>query len=170
MEIKMLNLYALIKYHPYHSSSFAEHADVTSELLWAAIRGEEELTPVEIFHIARFTGVPSSVIKCQRLIWLDRSSYRHRMMLSRLAEKLDAIRANAMSGDEDACYFVRRGGLEQGESLIRDFQDKGKVLYCRYLGTLAFADIFGGLRKHKPRGLKAAGQKGGADGKGTCKL
>lgn len=162
MKIRMLNLFALIKYHPYHSSSFAEHADVTSELLWAAIQGEEELTPLEIFGIVRLTGVPSGVITCPSLIWLDKSSYRHRMMVYRLAEKLDAIRAAAMSGNEDACYFVRQGGLEQGDSLISDFQDKGKVLYCRYLGTLANADIFGGLKAHKPRGLKAASQKGGA--------
>lgn len=160
--MKMLNLYALIKYHPYHSSSFAEHADVTSELLWAAIQGEEELTPLEIFGIVRLTSVPSSVITCPKLIWLDRSSYRHRMMVQKLDAKLALIRDAAKNGDEDACYFVRQGGLEQGDSLISDFQDKGKVLYCRYLGTLAFADIFGGLRTHKPRGLKAAEQKGGA--------
>ncbi|MCR2049992.1 hypothetical protein NSB25_22335 [Acetatifactor muris] len=163
MKIRMLNLYALIKYHPYHSSTFARYADVTSELLWAAICGEEEMTTTEMLGIAIHFKVPMGVISCPRLIWLDKSSYRHRMMVYRLAEKLDAIRAAAMSGNEDACYFVRQGGLEQGDSLISDFQDKGKVLYCRYLGTLAFADIFGGLgTTHKPRGLKAAEQKGGA--------
>ncbi len=163
MGTKMLNLYALIKNHPYHSSTFARYANVTTELLWAAIRGEEELTMWEIIGIAAESGVPAGVITCPRLIWLDKSSYRHRMMVCHLAEKLDTIRAAAMSGNEDACYFVRQGGLEQGDSLISDFQDKGKVLYCRYLGTLAFADIFGGLgTTHKPRGLKAAEQKGGA--------
>ncbi len=163
MKIRMLNLYALKKYHPYHSSTFARYANVTTELLWAAIYGDEELTYREIIGIAAESGVPAGVITCPRLIWLDKSSYRHRMMVYRLAEKLDAIRAAAMSGNEDACYFVRQGGLEQGDSLISDFQDKGKVLYCRYLGTLAFADIFGGLgTTHKPRGLKAAEQKGGA--------
>ncbi len=162
MGTKMLNLYALIKNHPYHSSTFARYANVTTELLRAAICGEEELTRREIISIAVNSGIPVGVITCPRLIWLDKSSYRHRMMLSCLAEKLDAIRAAAMSGNEDACYFVRRGGLEQGDSLISDFQDKGKVSYCRYLGTLAFADVFGGLRTHKPRGLKAAVKEGGA--------
>lgn len=161
MKIRMLNLYALIKYHPYHSSTFARYADVTSELLWAAICGEEEMMTTEMLGIAIHFNVPMGVITCPRLIWLDRSSYRHRMMVQKLDAKLALIRDAAKNGDEDACYFVRQGGLEQGDSLISDFQDKGKVLYCRYLGTLAFADIFGGLRTHKPRGLKAAKQNGG---------
>lgn len=162
MKIRMLNLYALIKYHPYHSSTFARYANVTTELLWAAIYGDEELTYREIIGIAAESGVPAGVITCPRLIWLDKSSYRHRMMVYRLAEKLDAIRAAAMSGNEDACYFVLQGGLEQGDSLISDFQDKGKVLYCRYLGVMAFVDMtLGWIHKAEPRGLKK-NQKGGA--------
>lgn len=156
--IKMTNLYELIKFHPYHSSSFAEHANVTSELLLAAIKGEDELTPLEILGIARLVSIPSSVITCTKLIWLDKSSYRHRMMVLRLEEKLGKIRAAAMTGNEDACYFVRHGGMKQGDELVSDFQEEGKVSYCRYLGTLAFADIFGGLRTCKPkRGLEAVG-------------
>lgn len=162
IKIKMLNLYALIKYHPYHSSTFADHVDVTSELLWAAIQGKEELTPREIFGIVKLTGVSSGVITCPRLIWLDRSSYRHRMMVQKLDAKLALICEAARNGNEDACYFVRQGGLEQGDRLISDFQDKGRILYCRYMGTLAFADIFGGLNTHKPRGLREDRQKGGA--------
>ena len=159
MEVKMVNLLELIKYHPYHESTFARYANVTLELLSAAIRGDEELEPYEIFRMASYSNVPMGVISLPRMIWLDRNSYRHRAMVSRLAEKLDAIRVAAMEGNEDSCYFIQQGGLKQGDELVSDFQKDGKVSYCRYLGTLAFADIYGGIRKViPPRGLKTAGR------------
>lgn len=131
MGIKMVNLYELIKYHPYHSSSFAEHANVTQELLLAAIQGEEELTPYEIYGIVRLTGVPRGVITCPRMIWLESKSCRHRKMVLCLTEKLKMISAAAGEGNKDAGYFVLKNGPEQSEKLINDFWNKGKVTYCR---------------------------------------
>ncbi len=162
MGTKMLNLYALIKNHPYHSSTFARYANVTTELLWAAIRGEEELTMREIIGISVNSGVPVGVITCPRVIWLDRNSYRHRTMIRNFKKKLTQICDAYEFGNEDAAYFVRQKGLEQSELLINDFWNKGKVTYCRYLGAMAFVDMtLGWIHKAEPRGLKKE-QKGGA--------
>lgn len=163
MGIKMVNLYELIKYHPYHSSSFAEHANVTQELLLAAIQGEEELTPYEIYGIVRLTGVPRGVITCPRMIWLESKSCRHRKMVLCLTEKLKMISAAAGEGNKDAGYFVLKNGPEQSEKLINDFWNKGKVTYCRYLGVMAFVDmILRWMLKEGPRGLRKERKDGAA--------
>lgn len=162
MEIKMVNLYALIKYHPYHSSTFARYANVTTELLWAAIYGDEELTCRETIGIAVNSGIPVGVITCPRVIWLDKNSYRHRTMIRNFKKKLMQICDEYEFGNEDAAYFVRKKGLEQGELLINDFLIKGKVSYGRYLGVMAFVDMtLGWIHEAEPRGLRKD-QKGGA--------
>ena len=158
MEIKMVNLEELIKYHPYHSSTFARYANVTSELLWAAIYGNEELTMREIVGIAVNSGVPVGVISCPRVIWLDRKLYRHRDMIGKLKKKLLRICHAYKLGNEDAIYFVQQKGLERCNLLIDDFWNKGKVSYCRYLGIMAFVDMtMGWILKEEPRGLKKGG-------------
>nr|WP_304430514.1 hypothetical protein [uncultured Acetatifactor sp.] len=162
MEVKMVNLAELVHYHPYHSSTFARYANVTTELLWAGIRGEEELTRREIIGISVNSGVPVGVITCPGVIWLDRNSYRHRKMIRDFEKKFLLIRDEYEFGNEDAAYFVRRNGMEQGNLLIADFWNDGKVTYCRYLGTMAFVDmVLGWIHKAEPRGLRK-NQKGGA--------
>lgn len=161
MGIKMVNLSELIKYHPHHSSTFAECANVTSELLWAAIYGDEELTPRETISIAVKYDISAGVITCPRVIWLDRNSYRHRTMIRNFKKKLLIICDAYERDNEDAVYFVRQKGLEQSNLLIDDFWNEGKVTYCRYLGVMAFVDmILGWIHKAEPRGLKK-NQKGG---------
>ncbi len=167
MKMRMLNLEELIKYHPYHIDSFAEDADVTSELLQAAIRGDEELTAREIFGIVRLSKVPFSVLTCPKLIELDKSSYRHQVMIWEFIKKYLTIHNAAMAGDDNACYFAHFGGLRDGMKLICDFVNGGKVSYCRYLGLLAFVDMTLDSMKralHRPRGMEKAQQKGGGMG------
>lgn len=162
MEVKMVNLAELVHYHPYHSSTFARYANVTTELLWAAIYGNEELTLRETIGIAVKSGVPLGVITCPRVIWLDRDSYRHRKMIRSFNKKLMIICDAYEWDNEDAAFFVRHKGLEQAKLLIADFWNEGKVTYCRYLGVMAFVDMtLGWIHKSEPRGLKK-NQKGGA--------
>lgn len=52
------NLSEIIKYHPYHIGTFANFADVTTELLQAALDGQEELTGEELRNIARYSAIP----------------------------------------------------------------------------------------------------------------
>ena len=87
MECAYPNFAEIINFHPYHITSFASFADVTVELLKAGIIGQEKLEETEIFNIARYAGLPYTVLKCPRMIYLYKSRYRHRQMIQSLDTK-----------------------------------------------------------------------------------
>lgn len=129
------NLAEIINYHPYHIISFASFADVTVELLKAGIMGRENLEESEIFNIARYAGLPYSVLKCPKMIYLYKSRYRHEQMIDRLEKKLYEIWEAQKGGSKEADLYMRygRNGLV---NMMLDFQNVGKVTYGRYLGIL----------------------------------
>lgn len=89
----------------------------------------------EIFNIARYAGIPYSVLKCPKVIYLYRSRYRHQQMIKGLEKKLYVIWEAQKSGSREADLYMRysRSGLV---NMILDFQNMGKVTYGRYLGNL----------------------------------
>ena len=149
------NLNEIINYHPYHITSFADFADVTVELLKAAIIGQEKLEETEIFNIARYTGISYTVLKCPKMIYLHKSRYRHQQMIERLNVKLYEIWEAQKGGSKEADLYMRyrRARLV---NLMLDFQNKGKVTYGRYLGILEDLNqtiSFIQTEHHKPRDI-----------------
>ena len=135
MECAYPNFAEIINFHPYHITSFASFADVTVELLKAGIIGQEKLEETEIFNIARYAGLPYTVLKCPRMIYLYKSRYRHRQMIQSLDTKLYKIWEAQKGGSKEADLYMRyrRIGLV---NMMLDFQNTGKVTYGRYLGVL----------------------------------
>lgn len=154
--MKLINLEELIKYHPYHICTFADLADVTQDLLEAALRGEEELKPAEVMKIARYISVPYQVLTCETMIMLSEKRYRHREMIDKLCEKLYRICDAEEKGSKEAARYMQYR-CDHSVNLIVEFRNRGKVTYCRYLGVkheLESYLLFIANETRKPRGRK----------------
>lgn len=155
--MKLVNLEELIKYHPYHITTFASFADITTELLKAALEEKEELTSLELRNIARYTEVPIGVIKCPTIIKLFRNRERHVEMMRDLYIKLYIIWEATKAGSKEGEWYMQHQcrGLV---NLILDFQNKREVTYCRYLGVKEeVEECLHSIRVegNKPRGITA---------------
>lgn len=157
----MENLKELVKYHPYHISTFADFANVTVELFEAALNGEEELTTTELRQIARYTGIPFSVLTCPKLITLTRDRRRHWMMMKELQTKLYAIWEYQKQGSKEADFYMKYLRVKY-VNMDLDFRNRRTVSYCRYLGVKhEMNDILSFCRQEfapKPRGRKVGVQ------------
>lgn len=127
------NLAELIKYHPYHISAFANFADVTEELLKAAIRGEEELTLLEIFKIAIYANTPVTVLTCPHLIMLDKKNSKHKQMVAKLFSSVFHIMVYQGQGNKAVDLFMRYD-KRYLEDLKNDLMN-GNASYAQYLGV-----------------------------------
>ena len=155
MKVAYPNLAEIINYHPYHITSFAGFANVTVKLLKAGIAGQERIEENEIFNIARYTGIPYSVLKCPKMVYLHKSIYRHQQMIDRLEKKLCEIREAQKSGSREADLYMRYGRIDLVD-MVLDFQNTGKVTYGRYLGileNLCQTISFIQSKRHKPRDI-----------------
>lgn len=101
------NLLEIMKYHPYHISTFAGFADVTTEFLEAVIRDEEDLTVGELIKISQYSGIPISVMICPKTILLDKYRAKHRKMVEELCGYLTFIAQEEKSGSHEAEIFMR---------------------------------------------------------------
>lgn len=129
------NLKALIKNHPYSIEIFADCANVTVDLLEAALRGEESLSVSELFGIARLTGFPYSVLNCPKLILMDKKRYRHIMLIGKSNDKLRSVINEAEKGNRKAIDFVscHYWNYKYGTTQIwTDFVSGKPVSYARY--------------------------------------
>ena len=152
--MKYPNLAEVIKYHPYHISTFANFADATKELLEAAFAGTENLTDEELGKIARYSGIPRGVISCPHLIQMDRRNIRHKKMVEDLVTSLYFIWEEAQAGSKEADLFMNYG-RPWVVNLELAFLD-GRATYGMYLGTqerVQQAVSFIQNEKRRPRGL-----------------
>ena len=150
----LVNLEELIKYHPYHICTFAKFADVTQDLLEATFKGEEELEPVEVRNISEYVQVPYRVLTCKKMIMLSKDRYRHRIIFEELYEKLFEIWEAAENGSKEAASY-KRYNYKHLVTLVADFQYRGAVTYCRYLGVKEMMEqylLFIRCEMRKPRG------------------
>lgn len=74
-------------------------ANVTNELALATFRGEEELTADEVRRVARYNGIPYSVLTGPKVIMLDMSRRRHRKMVAEVDNLF--IRLKCMAREEN---------------------------------------------------------------------
>ena len=161
------NLAEIIRFHPYHIDTFAGFGDVTTELLVAGIRGDEELRTEELNKIARYASIPAGVIMCPHLIKLGRFRYRHIVMVGELEDNLDIIKGQQEASSRHSCVFMDYGLEDEYKEFFIDFI-KGYATYGRYLGIKEKIDqtlMFIENEKRKPRGLSGlrTAQKGGMD-------
>ena len=82
-------------------------ANVTDELVLAAFRGEEELTDDEIRQVARYNGIPFSVLTCPKLIMLDRNRIKHRRMIAEVDKLCMQLKCMAREGNQEAEKWVK---------------------------------------------------------------
>lgn len=147
------NLSEIIKYHPYHISTFAGFAEITTELLQAALEGEEELTTGELVKMARYSEIPVGVLMCPKTIMLDKHSLKHQKMVADLLDQLPAIAEKEQGGSPAATIFMRyhRASLVNLELAFLE----GRATYGQYLGAKERVDqtiSFIRNEERKPRG------------------
>lgn len=138
------NLKELIENHPYSIETFADHANVTVNLLKAVLKGEESLSEIELLGIARLTGFPYSALSCPKLILMDNRRYRHRRLISKGNDKLRSVIKAAGEGNRKAIDFVSRHywNYEDGTSpMWTDFINGEPVSYARYFCGMWKLDV-----------------------------
>ena len=134
------NLKELIKYHPYHISTFANFANVELDLLEAALIGEEELTPGELMGISCYGRIPLGVLVSPSLIMLDPSRPKHKKMVAEAGRALGIIMDAAEAGSPAAADFMYTYPslyCNEVSSLCEEFSLGRPVTYCRYMGVRA---------------------------------
>lgn len=157
---KYPNLQELLKYHPYGENTACDHAEIGPELLHAAFKGEELLTPVEAISIARLYGCPAGVIGCPGLIMLDMGRPRHKKMVTEVDCLYIQLKYMAGCGNQEAEKYLEHADWKQQGLMGAAYEDR--LSYCHYLGVkeqlkqyIKFAEL-----KPKRRGLTV--MKGGA--------
>lgn len=81
-------------------------AEVTKELMLAVFRGEEDLTLEEICRIARYNGIPLSVLTCPKVIMLDMGRRRHRKMVAEVDNLYIRLKCMARDGNQEAEKYL----------------------------------------------------------------
>lgn len=106
-------------------------ADVEEELILAAFRGEEELTAGEIWKVARYNGIPYSVLTCPKLIMLDMGRWRHRRMVAEVNNLYIQLKCMAREGNQEAEKYLEWADREN-QNFLRAAHNN-KLSYIRYL-------------------------------------
>ncbi len=138
-----------------------QFANITSELLFAAFRGEEELTGDEIWQVARYNGIPLSVLTCPKLIMLDNKRIRHRNMVERLRGRLYPIWQAEQEGIKPAVDFMKTYASIHREKVVNmylHFINGDPVSYVHYLGVRAIVESCTGSVEYEKR--RAKGPRG----------
>lgn len=90
--MKYPNLNSIVRWHSYGIPAFADHAGVTRELFEEVLKGEEELTDMELMGIVRLVHVPFGVLKQPKLIYMDNKKFQHRKKVEDLQKGYEYIK------------------------------------------------------------------------------
>lgn len=108
-------------------------ANVTEELVLAAFRGEEELTVEEIWRVARYNGIPYSVLVCPNLIMLDMGRRRHRKMVAEIDNLYIQLKCMVREGNQEAEKYLKWADRENQDFLRAAYNNR--LSYIHYLGA-----------------------------------
>lgn len=153
--MKYPNLAEVIKYHPYDIGTFANFAEVTTELMEAVTRGEEELTPEELYRISKYSNIPLSILACPHMIRMDKKRYRHRVMVERPVNALYGIWEDQKAGSKEANLFMKYNRHWVANLELAFLDDR--ATYAMYLGAkerVEQAQSFIANEWRKPRGFE----------------
>ena len=106
---------------------------MTEELVLAAFRGEEELTADEIRRVARYNGIPYSVLTCPKVIMLDMGRWRHRKKVAEVDNLCIRVKCMAREGNQKAEKYLEWADRENQKFLKAVHINK--LSYIHYLGA-----------------------------------
>ena len=106
-------------------------ANMTDELVLAAFRGEEELTADEIRRVARYNGIPYSVLTCPKVILLDMGRWRHRKMVAEVDNLCIRLKCMARNGNQKAVEYLEWADREN-QNFLRAAHNN-RISYIHYL-------------------------------------
>ena len=90
--MKYPNLNSIVKWHSYHSSTFADHAGVTRELFDAVLEGKEDLTDEEFGRISGLVNIPVGLLIQPHIVRLNNKKFQHRKKVDDLAYRYETIK------------------------------------------------------------------------------
>ncbi len=136
-------------------------AEVTPELMLAVFRGEEDLTLMELSRIARYNGIPLSVLTCPKLIMLDMGRRRHRRMVAEVDSLYIKLKCMAREGNQKAEKYLEWASWEQQRFM--GAAHNNRLSYGHYLVAKEEMQnyILFAAPKQEKRGIEA--RKGGAE-------
>lgn len=137
-------------------------ANVTNELVLAAFRGEEELTADEIRKVARYNGIPYSVLTCRKLVMLDMGRWRHRKLAAEVDGLYMQLKWMARTGNEKAAEYLHWADREY-QDFSRAAYDN-RLSYIHYLGAKRQLQDYILFATPKPEKRGIAVRKGVAEG------
>lgn len=109
-------------------------AEVTPELMLAVFRGEEDLEAEEIHKIARYNGIPFSVLTCPKLIMLDMKRLKHQKMVHKLDSLYMRLKYMAKcEGNEKAAKYLKSADWDYQR--FAEAVHSNKLSYGYYLVT-----------------------------------
>ena len=132
--MKYPNLNSIVKWHSYHSSTFADHSGVTRELFDAVLEGKEDLTDEEFGRISRLVNIPVGLLIQPHIVRLNNKKYQHRKKISDLVERYEHIKLLRTNEGFGNCSDLRIAG-EALEDFVKAFEKVGSN-YCRYKAVL----------------------------------
>lgn len=135
-------------------------ANVTMEPLLAVFRGEEELTDDEIWRVARYNGIPYSVLTCPKVIMLDMSRRRHRKMVTEVNNLFIRLKCMAREGNEKAEEYLEWADREDQKFLRAAHNNR--LSYIHYLGAKKQMEDYISFATPKPEKRGIAARKGGS--------
>ncbi len=135
-------------------------ANVTRELLLAAFRGEEKLTDDEIRRVARYNGIPYSVLACPKVIMLDMGRWRHRKMVAEVNDLYILLKCMAQQGNQKAAEYLH--GAEWEYQKLMEAVHDNKLSYIHYLGAKRQLSDYILFATPKPKARGISAKKGGA--------
>lgn len=135
-------------------------ANVTDELVLAAFRGEEGLTADEIQRVARYNGIPYSVLVCPKVIMLDMERRRHRKMVAEVNNLYIQLKCMAREGNPKAEKYLEWADRENQKFLRAAHGNR--LSYIHYLGAKKQMGDYILFAMPKPAKRGIAAKKGGA--------
>lgn len=135
-------------------------ANVTTELLLAAFRGEEELTSDEIRKVARCNGIPYSVLTCPKVITLDMGRWRHRKLIAEVEVLYIMLEEMAIQGNQKAAEYLHWAELELQK--FTEAVNDNRISYIHYLGAKKQLSDYISFSTPKPTRRGISTMKGGA--------
>ena len=128
------NIRELVRWNYYGVPAMADHAGVTTDLFYAALNGEEELTEEELKGLAGLVDIPVSVLKMPYKIKLDSNKFQHIMKVLDLEEYFEFAKVLRTSQGQGSHLDLRDAEIYLN-MYLQHFKD-GNGSYCGYKAVL----------------------------------
>lgn len=133
--MKYPNLNSLIKWHSYSLPTFADHANVTTDLLEAVLKGKEELTFSELWGIARLVGIDVGVLIQPKMAHMRKHKYQHQVKISDAVYRYNTIknfRLDKRNGADDAALYSAHVAVGK----MIEYFNEDVLSYCHYFAVI----------------------------------